>query len=81
MDANHHHCHFFVVRRTIAHRSNGMAWVERCRCGRTVSVDCSFFGADRISPKIRKAWFDAEGNLERITGELDELDAEKGVRS
>lgn len=42
---------------------------EECRCGRTKEIDYKFDGTGRNSPQRTIRWYDAEGNLERITGD------------
>lgn len=70
-----HFCKYSLVRRSIKDVGLFKKWIERCRCGRFVLVDCKLFVGGSNSPKVRKTWFDSEGNVSRITG-TNNLDGE-----
>lgn len=53
------------------------AWTERCRCGRCKEIDWKFIVEGSNSPKRTIRWYDSEGNLERITGDVGPKDLEK----
>lgn len=61
-----HFCYFRKVRSHVD--SEGVKWVERCRCGRSVTIDCNFFVRGCKTPKMIRTYFDANGNIERVTG-------------
>lgn len=64
-----HFCRYWPIKKTRKNYANGSNhWIERCRCGRTISVDCSFSNGDVKSPQITKVWFDIEGNIVKRTG-------------
>lgn len=44
-------------------------WMQLCRCGRMVKVSTARRETtEKVSEEVIKHWFDADGNLERITG-------------
>lgn len=63
-----HRCRFSVIKKSVKDTLNGKKWFEKCRCGRTVLVDCNLIVEGANSPRIKKHWYDKEGNFERTTG-------------
>lgn len=44
-------------------------WIQGCRCGRMVTIAISRREtAEKVDQEIKKRWYDADGNLERVTG-------------
>lgn len=65
-----HNCRYYVMRKTVKHFANGRVWAERCNCGRSKEVDYKFIVEGSKFPKRTIRWYDNEGNLERITGDV-----------
>lgn len=66
-----HYCKYEVMRSSVSVTPLGSRWVERCRCGYTVSVDCSTSPLDSKSPKQTRTWFNDNGDIIRKTGVTD----------
>lgn len=63
-----HWCRYWRVKDSMSNLSNGKRWIDKCKCGRIVVIDCRFMIDGSNSPGISKSWFDSDGNLERVTG-------------
>lgn len=69
-----HYCKYYVLKKSMRSHMHGQSWYERCKCGRTIWIDCKFYVEGRNSPQITKTWFDREGNIERVTGHNAKID-------
>ncbi|SRR6266487_7191169 len=71
-----HYCRYSILRRTIHHQNDEQGflirrnWEERCRCGRIKAIDCKFDATEQKSPTRTIRWYDREGNLLRVTGDI-----------
>lgn len=69
-----HRCFYTIQKRSIVHEFEGRKLVrrqfeERCKCSRFKSIDHKFDPLGVKSPTRTIRWYDAEGNLERVTGD------------
>ena len=65
VDFGTHTCVFKVMRGTI----KGDTWLERCFCGKTCRVSVSRSdNENKAGAMMTKRWYDADGNLERVSG-------------
>lgn len=64
-----HFCYYNVLRKSVRNVAEGSSWEERCRCGRLKRVDHKFNVVGDKSPERTIRWYDAEGHLERVTGD------------
>jgi hypothetical protein len=64
-----HFCIYKIIRGSIRKLSAGVVWVERCYCGRCKEFDRKYIDEVSKSPTRTIRWYDAEGNLERVTGD------------
>lgn len=65
----YHNCFYFLLRNTMRFVSGSQIWTERCRCGRFKQHDYKFVVEGSNSPQHTVRWYDAEGNVDRITGD------------
>lgn len=61
-----HFCFYRRVSGSSNQTDKAMKWIDKCRCGRIIEATVA---ADESGiPKVRKCWFDRDGNLDRVTG-------------
>lgn len=61
-----HYCCYKVMRSSV----NKEGWYERCKCGKMAKVALRRReDEEKVVVRVAKQWFDAEGNLEKVTGE------------
>lgn len=63
-----HKCRYYILRRSLRHTQKGERWLERCHCGKVVMVDCILDDMQAKSPEMRRAWFNKNGDLVKVTG-------------
>ena len=67
MGARSHYCRYGVMRSSVT--PDG--WSERCVCGRFANVSLQRSENEKkVTVKAIKHWFDREGHLEKVTGDI-----------
>lgn len=68
MENKKHWCRYWRVKNSNSRYNGSIRWIEKCKCGRIVIVDCKLFNRDSNSPTVTKAWFNSDGEFEKETG-------------